>query len=694
MKTIKRGNTGVNLRATLARGRRRREWLGLPLLLAAGSMAISVPVVAQDMAPTPAEAPEMTTTGPTGSLMNATLPDTVVTATRYPVDPRTVGSSISVITAEDLEDTQTRAVSDVLRDVPGVAVSRTGGVGSRTAVRIRGAEANQTLVIIDGVKANDPALGNEFDFANLFAGDIERIEVLRGPQATLYGSNTIGGVINIITKRGKAGLPVVTGRAEGGSFGTFDGGSSVSGGNDVFSAFLGVNGYRTSGINVSENGGENDGYWNTNVNANFTATPIENFEVTGTGRYVYSEFEFDSDGPDTRGGFNIATDADDLNKSALFTGRLQGKLTLFEGMWDHIVGFSGLRSTRDNFDNGDKTSEFNATRTIYDYQTNLFVETPEFADANHGLTFLFEQQNDTGDRSGFGPSVDFDTITNNGFAGEYRIGLWDRLFLTGGARYDDNSDFENFVSPRFTGSFAVTEIGGRLHGSWGKGVQNPSLTELFGFFANFVGNPDLKPEQSTGWDAGWEQTIIEDRLTADVTYFNNRIKDFISSAQIPGQNVRTPVNLDGTSKIWGIEATVTARIVDGLTANLAYTYTDGEDPEGNELVRRPPHVGSAVVNYAFLEDEAGRKRANINTSVQYNGKQKDIVFRPFPPGGSDFETLDAYTLVSVAGSYEFYPGLAVTARIENLLNQEYQEVYGFETPGIAGYGGLRGTIRF
>lgn len=546
-------------------------------------------------------------------------------------------------------------------------------------------------MIIDGVKVNDPASSDEFNFANLLAGNIERIEVLRGPQATLYGSNTIGGVINIITKRGQQ-KPTVTARVEGGSFGTVNGSGSVSGGTDVFKGYVGVSGYRTSGINFSENGGENDGYWNTTADVNFTATPIENFEFTGVGRYVYSELEYDDFGPNTKDGYLIPTDAKQESHNSAFSGRLQGKLTLFEGMWDHIVGFSGLKTSNDNFEENEKTSEFNATQTIFDYQTNLFIETPEFADANHGVTFLVEHQDQTGDRSGFGSKVNFDTITNTGYAGEYRIGLWDRLFITAGARYDDNNDFENFVSPRFTGSFAVTEIGGRLHGSWGKGVQNPTLTELFGFTGNYMGNPDLKPEHSTGWDVGWEQNLFGERVTANATYFNNRIKDFISSQFDVDTGLTQPVNLDGTSKIWGVETSVSARIIDGLTANLAYTYTHGEDPEGNDLVQRPPHTASAVVNYAFLEDDEGHKRANLNTSVQYTGKQDDYVYTPSFQRFT--ESLDGYTLVNLSGSYEFFPGIAVTARIENLLNQDYQESYGYETPGIAGYGGLRGTLRF
>lgn len=618
---------------------------------------------------------------------DADVPTVVVTATRYPADVKTVGSAITVITAEELQEKQTRVVSDILRDVPGVAVSRTGPVGTLTQVRMRGAEGNHTLVIIDGVKVNDPAGGNEFDFANLLAGDIERIEVLRGPQATLYGSNTIGGVINITTKRGKGG-PTATFRSEGGSFYTYDGGASIGGGNDLVNTYLGVNGFRTAGINISDNGGENDGYWNTTFNGNIGVTPMDNVELTGVIRNVESRLQYDSFGPDTKNGFLVPTDADQEDRSSQLSGRLQGKVALFDGKWEHITGFTGLRTSSDQYTDNVKTYRFDADRTIVDYQSNLFLETPGIAEATHGLTFIFERQDDTGDSS----FADFDTITNTGYVGEYRLGLWDRLFLTAGVRYDDNNEFEDVVSPRFTASFAVHETDTRFHGSWGKGVQNPTLTELYGFFDNFIGNPNLDPEQSTGWDAGVEQSFFSERIDVDITYFNNRIKDFISSEFDAAAGANRPVNLNGTSKIHGVETGLNARIIDNLTLALTYTYTDAEDPDGDELVRRAPHIASGSLNYAFLEDEEGRTRANVNLAARYNGQQKDLVYEP--SFESHRRTLDDYWLLNVSGSYEFYPGLAVVARIENLLDEDYEEVYGYQTAGIGGYAGLRGRITF
>ncbi len=625
---------------------------------------------------------------------DAETPTVVVTATRYPVDERTVGSSITVITSDELQKQQTRFVSDILREVPGVAVNRSGTFGTLTQVRIRGAEGNQTLVIIDGVEVNDPAGGDEYDFGNLLAGDIERIEVLRGPQSTLYGSNSIGGVINIITKRGKDGV-TLTGRGEGGSFNTFDGGASVSGGNEKVNGYVGLSGYRTDGINISPGGNERDGYDNITLNSNFAVNPLDNLQFTGNLRYAWGQLQYDDFGSTVDSdGFIIPNDADEQSETTALSGRAQAKLTLFDGMFENIIGYSGLRTTNDNYTDGDKSFRFNAETNTVDYQGNFHFDTPEFAGASHTATVIYQRQGQTGDNwSAFGGGANFATITNNGYAGEYRLGLWDRLFLTGGARYDQNNSFQNFTSPRVTAAFIVPEVDTKLHGSWGKGVQNPTLTELYGFFATYVGNPNLKPENSTGWDLGVEQPLFDKRLVLGATYFNNRIRDFISSQYVTALGKNQPINLDGTTKIQGVEIAATAKIYEGLTLKASYTYTDGEDPDEQELVRRPPNIASATLNYAFLEDDAGETRANVNLSADYNGEQKDYVYSS-PTFERSTTTLDAYWLVNLALSYEFLPGLALVGRVENLLDEDYHEVYGYQAPGIAGYAGLRGHISF
>ncbi|TVR78384.1 MAG: TonB-dependent receptor, partial [Rhodospirillales bacterium] len=622
-----------------------------------------------------------------------TLPPTVVTASRVPQDPATVGSAVTVITREQLDQKQTRFVSDVLRDVPGLAVSRTGTFGAQTAVRIRGAEANHTLVLIDGVKANIGDFGS-FDFASLLADDIERIEVVRGPQATIFGSNTVGGVINIITRRGTGPLRV-DGRAEGGSFATFDGAASVSGGDDQVNARLSIAGLRTDGTNVSREGSEKDGSSNITVDTKVGMTPTESFGLDGVFRYVRTRVDSDP-GTGTAeipgvGLVSIPEDGDDLNKLDQFFGRGQASWSLFEGLWENVIGVSYFRSEFQFVRDGERTSFTDFDRRIFDYQSNINFDTDVFVAATHGISVIIEHQVEDFDAT-FQAEDGFGTIKNVGFAGEYRLGLWDRLFLSGGARFDRNDRFENFTSPRVTASYRHHETGTRVHGSWGQGVRNPTFFELFGSFGTFIGNPDLTPENSEGWDAGIEQSLFSDRVTVDVTYFQNRITDRISSEGVaPG--VSQPINLPGTSRGRGIEASLSAEPFPGFTVRGAYTFTETRDPDGFQLARRPKHIGSASFNYAFLPDEAGRNRANVNLDIRHTGRQRDNVFL-VPFFQRERVWLDSFTLVNLAGRYEVLPGLAVIARIENLLDQDYEEAFGFQSPGIGTFGGVQGSFTF
>lgn len=612
------------------------------------------------------------------------LPETVVTATRFPVPVETVGSAISVITADQIEQRQARFVSDLLRDLPGVAVSRSGTIGGTTQVRIRGAEANQTLVIIDGVKMNDPAGGGEFDFSTLLTADVERIEVLRGPQAVLYGSNTIGGVINIITRRGD-GPTTVRADLEGGSFSTLDGSASVSGGNDRFSGALGIAGLRTDGINSARDGDEDDGYRNWTLTGRGNIQATDNLEFQGSLRYLNTRLDYDDFGPasDPDTGFIIPSDADLEARTEQWSGRVQGKLTAFDGQWENIVGYSGLRTENDSYRDGDRDFKFNADKDLFDFQSNAYLDAPGFADSTHDLTLLVEHQRETGDNS-FADSLP--TLRNTGYAASWRGGFHERLFLTAGGRYDANDDFENQFSPKVSAALLFPDSGTRLRASWGRGVQNPTLTELYGVFGTFIGNPDLTPERSTGWDLGVEQPLWQQRVTLGATWFDNKIEDFISSEYDPAAAASRPVNLPGESRIQGLELTFSATLLDGLTLDAAYTWTDSEDPDGETLVRRPRHVASAALNYRFLN-----QRANLNLQVQYTGEQDDLVFQA-GTFAQDRAELDAYTLVNLAGSYKVSDRIELTARVDNLFDQDYEEVYGYRSPGIAGYLGIRGQF--
>ena len=608
------------------------------------------------------------------------VPETVVSASRVPLPVAAVGSAVTVITAEDLERRQVRLVSDALRDVPGVAVNRSGGPGTVTQVRIRGAEANQTLVVIDGVEVNNPAGGSEFDFANLLASDIERIEVLRGPQSALYGSDAIGGVINIVTKGGPGRGVEMTGSAEYGSYNTSQVSASGRAGlDDKIRLSLNVTRYNSTGISAAEekNGNdENDGFKNRSINAKLKLTPFDFLEFDLTGRNVDSTTEFDS----FVGGLG-AVDANRQTESEQTYGRAGTKLTLFDGLWEHIGSVAYSREFDETFSNEAESSESDGRKKKFAYQTNLFFDTPEIAGAAHTATFAVERENESVESNSAFVNVDRD-LKATSYIGEYRLDLFDRIFLSGALRHDDNDTlFDDTTTFRTTAAYLHEETGSRLHGSYGTGVKNPTVFELFGFAANFNGNPNLKPEESRGWDIGLEQSFFDGEVIADVTYFQNRIDDLILGAG------NTAINLDGTTKIEGVEVTAQAEILPSLDLIGSYTFTKTRGADGNDLVRRAKHIASANLDYGF--DLFGRP-GNVSLGVDFNGDQKDFAFDA--AFNRSIVTLNRFTLVNAALDYEVYPGVTLFARGENLLDEDYQEVLGFGTPGLALYGGL--SVKF
>lgn len=607
------------------------------------------------------------------------LPDVVVSASRVPLPAKEIGSAVTVITGKELEQRQVRVVSDVLRDVPGVAVNRTGPVGAFTQIRIRGAEGNHTLVLIDGIEVNNPAGGSEFNFANVLNAEIARIEVLRGPQSALYGSDSIGGVINIVTKRPEPGL-IVNGRGEAGSFATRDGLLNLSYGSERFYLSGFIDRFATNGVSVADedNGNsEADAYDNTMARLKAGIKPIEFLEIDVIGMLVDSNREDDALAPV----INIV-DSDDESETLQRYGLAKAKLTLFDGAWEHIARASHIDDDTDFFDGpGAKTFVSNGEKTKFDYQTNVFLSTPEIAEAEHTLIFAAEREREEQftDSAFAGPNTV--SIVNYGYVGEYRVGLWDRLFLSGSVRYDDNDElFDNEITYRGTAAYLHEETGTRLHGSVGRGVKNPTLFELFGATPEFTGNPNLTTEESFGWDAGIEQSFFDGRLVVDATYFDNRIKNLIQGSG------NIAVNLPGTSRIRGVEISATTEPLPGLRLGAAYTFTNGQDANDTELILRARHIASFNANYAFdLLD----RRASVNLAVRYNGEQNDNVFDSFFPVQIRTVTLESFTLVNLSASYEVNDGVELFVRGENLLDDDYQEVFGFGTPGISGFAGIR-----
>ncbi len=604
------------------------------------------------------------------------LPTLVISASATPVAAREVGSAVTVITAEQIERQQVTSLADALRQAPGVALSRSGPLGSQTQVRLRGAEANHTLVLINGIELNDPSGASEYDFGNMLASDVERIEILRGPQSALYGSEAIGGVINIITKQGK-GPVIAVGMAEAGSFATGRLSGHVQGGGERYNFSVGATYLRTSGVSVapkSEGNTELDGDSNKTLNVSFGFQPLENLQIDLFGRLVQSRVETDPQ-PFVAGVIGTV-DGNEVTDTLQRTGRARAKYTLFDGRWEHIAGAAYHTDQADSLTDGLVNFTSKGEKTRLDYQTNLFLKSPDFANAKHTFTLLAERETDSQKTaSAFGGS-DLE-ITNHGLVGEYRVSLFDRLFLSGSIRHDLNELFDDATTYRGTVAYLVQESGTRLHGSYGTGVKNPTLFELFGFGPNFIPNPALQPEKSEGFDVGVEQSFWDDRGLVDLTYFNSRITDLIDGSGL------FAFNRAGTTRIQGIEVTGSLEPLENLKLSGQYTYTLSEGTDGAQLVRRPRHTGSVNAAYAFLEG-----RARLNLAVNYNGDQQDFQFSNFF-ADRRMVTLGGYVKADLTASYSLSERVELFGRVENALNQDYQDVFGFSNPGIGAYAGVK-----
>lgn len=589
------------------------------------------------------------------------------------------GNAVSVVTGDDLRRQQVRHVADALRSLPGVSVSRTGGNAGLTQVRIRGAEGNQTVVIIDGIEANQSGDG-EFDFSNLLADDIDRIEVLRGVQSGLYGSGAIGGVINIVTRSGKGPLTLRT-RAEAGSFNTRDVAFSVSGGNERLHGVVGLAKRRTDGFNIAPQGGEDDGNEIAAFHAKFGVEVFKNLNLQGVIRHTSKSGDRDDENLSLAPGVPAPQfDSASVFASKVWLYALEGKLALADGKWLH-----SLRADRNQTRNNDLlASPFFAPSTFFeDYEAARdrfrYTSTYEIAVApavRHFVTGLVEHAEET-----------FTVFTADAierrekrlsFAGEVRGEYWNTMFLTASVRHDDSNEYDSFTTWRTTGSALVPGTPLRFHASAGTGIKYPSLFERFGRFPPFfVPNPDLVPEEAIGWDAGAEVTLWGRRAMLDVTYFETELENKITG-------LFAPVNLAGTSSRKGVEVTGTAIVMPGLTVSASYTHLLAEELPGQKEIRRPENSGRIDVNYSF---DGGR--GQLTLSGLYNGEIQDeaidVFFSPLRV------TLDDYWLARVSASYAVAPGVELYGRIENVLDADYQEVFGFETAGIAAYAGVRLT---
>lgn len=602
--------------------------------------------------------------------------DVVITASRIDESTHDVGSDIYVVSSTDLGNAQQRMVSKALREVPALDVVQSGGLGGLTSVFMRGTNSDQTLVLIDGVILNDPSDFNRgYDFANLTTDNVERIEVLLGPQSVLYGSDAMGGVINIITHRGQ-GDPQALFTLEGGSFATYRGMASVSGSSNLVNYSFGASHSQSAGISSADShdgNHERDGYRNDTFSGRIGVTPVSWFDLDLTARGTTSQTDIDN------GGGPGQDDPNNVVSSDQWLLRVAPRVRLFENIWEQTLAFS--LSTHNNHDDnppdvagGDYVFDvFRSRMVILDWQHTIRPD--QIQTIVVGLAFRQENA-DTSSSSQFGGFASVSELPNQtewirSAYGEYRIHLWDRLTVSGGARVDDFKEWGTHDTYRGTAAYVIEQTDTKLRGTIGTGFKAPTLFELFD---PTFGNLNLKPEESTGWDAGFDQGIAGRIVVGSVTYFRNNFKNLIESDPNTFQSVN--VGRAGTS---GVETAVKVVPVKDLEVRLSYTFTDTKDKEtGEDLLRRPRHKAAARVDYAVIE------KLHLNASYLYVGARHDLEFVGFT---STPVTLPDYAVLNIAADYRVTEKFSVFVRGDNMLDRRYQEVAGFGTPGISGYVG-------
>ena len=572
-------------------------------------------------------------------------------------DIRDLTVPASILTSDDIENRNQGVIADLLRTIPGLSVSQSGGAGALTQIRLRGSEANHVTVIIDGVEIANPADG-AFDFGGLRNEDLVKIEVLRGEQSALYGSDAIGGVINIITR---AGSTSESWRAsfEGGSRETFEG--QVSAVIPLGVASLSINGnvFNTEGFDISGLDGEEDGTESRSLNIGLNNVELGPIDFSGKYGTSTRDTEFDSDS-DFDGRLNNTFDETEVQ---IETFRLDARFKL--AGFDHKI--SGFRAETDTDTIGGFSSRSIGTRSGVNWAAKR-----DFSD-QHSFTALIEAEREEyriiPNFTDPGAEPDNDAYA---VAGDYRFSA-EELTLTASARYDINDLFQDSTTWRLGAGYGFS-WDGRLRASVGTGVKNPTLIELFGFFpsSNFTGNPDLEPENSFGISVGYEQSIGNLDLSIDV--FHSELEDEITTLFNPDFTT-TVVNLESDSTRQGIELAAQWSI-DNFQLSASASFLDSEQDDIEEI-RRPDFLASATGTWTPIDELA------LTVSVDHNGEQLDTDFATF----QNVE-LDSFTLLGANARYKLTDNVALTLRGSNLLDESYEEVVGFASRGRAVFGGL------
>ena len=607
----------------------------------------------------------------------------VVTATRIETPAHEVASSVSVISKEDLERMKKATVLKTLEEIPGLTIIQNGAAGGAASIFIRGANSEHTLVLMDGVELNNPiSPARSVDLAHFTLENIERIEVLRGPQSTLYGSDALSGVVNIITQKGR-GKPKFSLSSAAGSYGTLYSRAGLGGGTEKIHYSLGTTYFQSNGFSAAstdyEGNEEKDGYRNLTFSGRFGYRFSNNLELDVILRTVDARIEADNFG----GPYGDDPNSVQRNKSYFLKGEI--RTLLMKNRWEQKLGFSLVDYDRRHENSPDAAHPIDSEEGYFksrlfkvDWQSNLFLH------ETNTLTFGVDHQQEQGESEYhsdgiWGPTSSLFPLEQSRTTGFYvqdQIRLDSRFFATAGIRWDKHTQFGTSITYRLAPAFFIKGTQTKLKATLGTGFKSPSLYQLYApsTFLGPVGNEDLKPEQSTGWDIGIEQYLAEGKILLGSTYFKNDYKDLIQFDFSQGYT-----NI-GSAESKGLELLFQALPRAGMELNASYTRTEATDLDTDtSLLRRPKDKLSASILYPIM------KKANIRLSLIHTGEREDLDFSTWPAARV---TLPEYTLLNAVFSYDLTLNAQAFLRLDNILNEEYEMIKGYGAPGFSVYGGV------
>jgi len=580
----------------------------------------------------------------------SSLGELVVTASRLQEQPEDVAQDVVVITAEDIKNKGVEFVTDVFKGLSDINLVQNGGFGKNASLFLRGGSANQVVIMIDGVKVKSATTG-ALDLSWIQVDDIDHIEIVKGPQSTLYGSEAMAGVINIITKKGK-GKPKASIMVETGSFSTKKVSTTISGSKGRWDYRVTGSFFDTEGFSAASSGTEDDGYTNRYFSSRLGVSPTDQLYLTFNLRYSTDDSELDS----YQWMVGLVDDLNYVQQDEHYLLSLKSDLFITD-WYEQILTVSNTRERLKAKDPDTSYNNYSIDSIInsIDWQNNLFIGPVT-------MTAGIEYREEKGTNSN-----NYDKrIDNKAAYLNSKLSLVDNhLVLNAGLRYDDHQLSGSKTTYRLGALYKIKEYDLRIRTNYATGFRAPSLNELF---YPYFGNPSLKPEKSKGYEVGIEKGLFNKTLNVGVTYFYQTYKDLIQYdfSTFSAQNI-------GSAKIKGVEAKMSLKLNNKISIYSSYTNLDAVDEDtGEPLSRRPQHKVVSSISYSY-------GRAFLTAQHIYVSSRYDAA------AGRD---LSSYNLVTLSGRYQMNKNLSIFMRVDNLFDTEYEEAGGYGTAGVSVFGGF------